>query len=121
MGRNYAVLVEQGEAALRFENTLNHKHNVGTARIIFIKDQSDRILQRPRQKSFAELRNLLAVFQNNRVFPDKVDTRDMRVEVDPHKRPVEPRGDLFNMGRFCLLYTSPSPRDATLSRMPSSA
>ena len=28
-----------------------------------------------------------------------------------------------NLGlpRFCLLYTSPSPRDATLSRMPSSA
>ena len=25
------------------------------------------------------------------------------------------------MFRFCLLYTSPSPRDATLSRMPSSA
>ena len=24
-------------------------------------------------------------------------------------------------GNFCLLYTSPSPRDATLSRMPSSA
>ena len=24
-------------------------------------------------------------------------------------------------GKFCLLYTSPSPRDATLSRMPSSA
>ena len=24
-------------------------------------------------------------------------------------------------GLFCLLYTSPSPRDATLSRMPSSA
>ena len=23
--------------------------------------------------------------------------------------------------RYCLLYTSPSPRDATLSRMPSSA
>ena len=28
------------------------------------------------------------------------------------------RGELFC---FCLLYTSPSPRDATLSRMPSSA
>ena len=26
-----------------------------------------------------------------------------------------------NIGYFCLLYTSPSPRDATLSRMPSSA
>ena len=25
------------------------------------------------------------------------------------------------LGRYCLLYTSPSPRDATLSRMPSSA
>ena len=28
---------------------------------------------------------------------------------------------LITDGRFCLLYTSPSPRDATLSRMPSSA
>ena len=27
----------------------------------------------------------------------------------------------FNTIYFCLLYTSPSPRDATLSRMPSSA
>ena len=28
---------------------------------------------------------------------------------------------LFANNLFCLLYTSPSPRDATLSRMPSSA
>ena len=28
---------------------------------------------------------------------------------------------MFGDTRFCLLYTSPSPRDATLSRMPSSA
>ena len=28
---------------------------------------------------------------------------------------------LDSMARLCLLYTSPSPRDATLSRMPSSA
>ena len=27
----------------------------------------------------------------------------------------------FDHGSICLLYTSPSPRDATLSRMPSSA
>ena len=27
----------------------------------------------------------------------------------------------LDTGKFCLLYTSPSPRDATLSRMPSSA
>ena len=29
--------------------------------------------------------------------------------------------DLMIVGRFCLLYTSPSPRDGLLSRMPSSA
>ena len=28
---------------------------------------------------------------------------------------------IFVTGKTCLLYTSPSPRDATLSRMPSSA
>ena len=28
---------------------------------------------------------------------------------------------MFSTGSSCLLYTSPSPRDATLSRMPSSA
>ena len=30
------------------------------------------------------------------------------------------RAELYDI-RICLLYTSPSPRDATLSRMPSSA
>ena len=29
--------------------------------------------------------------------------------------------DMFRQNIACLLYTSPSPRDATLSRMPSSA
>ena len=29
--------------------------------------------------------------------------------------------DIINRSGICLLYTSPSPRDATLSRMPSSA
>ena len=32
-----------------------------------------------------------------------------------------PRGTIGIKAKFCLLYTSPSPRDATLSRMPSSA
>ena len=30
-------------------------------------------------------------------------------------------GEMFDFSYGCLLYTSPSPRDATLSRMPSSA
>ena len=29
--------------------------------------------------------------------------------------------NIYELGLICLLYTSPSPRDATLSRMPSSA
>ena len=32
-----------------------------------------------------------------------------------------PKTEIFNTDIVCLLYTSPSPRDATLSRMPSSA
>ena len=46
----------------------------------------------------------------------------------PELREVQPVGQLRPFGSFrilqpgaCLLYTSPSPRDATLSRMPSSA
>ena len=31
------------------------------------------------------------------------------------------RNDSYELHKICLLYTSPSPRDATLSRMPSSA
>ena len=31
------------------------------------------------------------------------------------------RGGIIEKDEDCLLYTSPSPRDATLSRMPSSA
>ena len=31
------------------------------------------------------------------------------------------KDEVVSMNRSCLLYTSPSPRDATLSRMPSSA
>ena len=35
--------------------------------------------------------------------------------------PKNQRPELWNLYNTCLLYTSPSPRDATLSRMPSSA
>ena len=35
--------------------------------------------------------------------------------------PLGAAGAAFREGRYCLLYTSPSPRDGLLSRMPSSA
>ena len=36
-------------------------------------------------------------------------------------RVIKPLSNRISDDAFCLLYTSPSPRDATLSRMPSSA
>ena len=41
--------------------------------------------------------------------------------IDPFDRSVALVFQLFRSKDLCLLYTSPSPRDATLSRMPSSA
>ena len=34
---------------------------------------------------------------------------------------MKPKGDVWDYFNSCLLYTSPSPRDGLLSRMPSSA
>ena len=43
-------------------------------------------------------------------------------EVEQKKARITEVGkEIFDDGGVCLLYTSPSPRDATLSRMPSSA
>ena len=47
------------------------------------------------------------------------------VKLVPFKGPGEvadaAADDVWDIANICLLYTSPSPRDATLSRMPSSA
>ena len=55
--------------------------------------------------------------------PDKAQQALATTEVDISQ--VEPGNSITVLWRgkpvFCLLYTSPSPRDATLSRMPSSA
>ena len=44
--------------------------------------------------------------------------RDKRLRPDGNDQYKEVKGDF---SYFCLLYTSPSPRDRTRSRMPSSA
>ena len=41
--------------------------------------------------------------------------------VAMHGHWMQYRGDFFQLFKDCLLYTSPSPRDRTRSRMPSSA
>ena len=44
-------------------------------------------------------------------------------EVIKPEKEIKPfiLGDIYRQDNFCLLYTSPSPRDGLLSRMPSSA
>ena len=64
------------------------------------------------QEACSALEELLKVLGHSvMVTQDGEDALDMFHETTP---------DLVFSG-FCLLYTSPSPRDATLSRMPSSA
>ena len=41
------------------------------------------------------------------------------IEIAPNANP--PVCKIMDMGKYCLLYTSPSPRDISGSRMPSSA
>ena len=51
---------------------------------------------------------------------EPVQTAQVDMVVDGQTSEIVP-DKLFVMFGVCLLYTSPSPRDATLSRMPSSA
>ena len=67
------------------------------------------------QKLASDRNEQLAAAQGNRLpWPSKQLTRMADAGVYRWFVPVE-------QGGTCLLYTSPSPRDATLSRMPSSA
>ena len=45
----------------------------------------------------------------------------VELEQIEYEKPLTGNQELGKPYRLCLLYTSPSPRDATLSRMPSSA
>ena len=49
----------------------------------------------------------------------RINIKNNKYQTD--NTPLDPDCDNLNLNRYCLLYTSPSPRDATLSRMPSSA
>ena len=100
VGRDHPVLIEQGQAAIEFQNALDHEHNVRAARVIFVESQRNRVLQRPRQDAFLELGDLQAILQHDRIAADQIDAADMRIEVHADARPVQPRGNLFDMGRF---------------------
>ena len=95
-----AALVEQRQAARRFQHALDDEHHVRAAGIVFVEAERDIVLVGPGQDAVAEFGDLLAVLQDDRVLADEVDAADMAVEVDAHAGPVEPGGDLLDMGRL---------------------
>src|SRR5215471_5036986 len=97
---DHAVLVEQGQLALDLEHPLDHEHDVRAAGIVLVEAQRHRVLQRPWQQALAELGDLFVVAQHDRILADEIDTADVAVEIDADARPVEPRGDLLDMGGF---------------------
>ena len=51
-------------------------------------------------------------------FLDKLSKRASKIKIGA---PMDPETEMGPLSNFCLLYTSPSPRDQRGSRMPSSA
>ena len=95
---DHPVLVEQGELAVHLEDPLDHEHHVGTPGVVLVEAKGGRVLQGPGQEALAELGHLLAVLENDGVLADQVDAADVAVQIDPQARPVEPRGDLLDVG-----------------------
>ena len=83
-----------------FEHALDHEHHVRPAGVVFVEGERHRMLQAPRQQAFAELGDLLAVLQHDRVLADQIDAADVAVEIDADAGPVEARGHLLDMGRL---------------------
>ena len=82
------------------QHALDDEHHVGAAGVVFVEAERNVVLQRPGQHAVAELGDLLAVLEHDRVLADEVDAGDVAVEIDAHQRPVEPRGDLLDVGRL---------------------
>ena len=95
-----APLVEKRQLARDLEHALDDEHYVGAAGIVLVEDERDVVLQGPGQHAVAELGDLLALLQHDRVLADEIDARDMAVEVDADAGPVQAGGDLLDMGRL---------------------
>ena len=59
-----AVLVQQGKLPIALKHALDHKHHIGPASVVFIKDQRHRPLQGPRHDAPLKLSDLLAFAQH---------------------------------------------------------
>ena len=87
-----------------------------------IEDLKDQLFRHP-NLSLLEINEAVQQW----LFKAQVDVNEVSGEADPVIRLIDfknPQNNQFhaiNQFRICLLYTSPSPRDRTRSRMPSSA
>ena len=95
-----AALVEQRQAARRFQHALDDEHHVRPAGIVFVEAERDIVLIGPGQDAVAEFGDLHAFLDHDRILADEVDAADMAVEVDAHAGPVEARRDLLDMRRL---------------------
>jgi hypothetical protein len=100
MRSDHPALIEQGQTAGGLQHALDHEHHVRSAGVVLVEAQRDIVLVGPRQDAVAELGDLLALANHDRVLADQVDAADVAVEIDAHARPVEPRRHLLDMGRL---------------------
>jgi len=77
VGCDNLVLVHQRQFAVGFKNALDDEHHIGAACVVFVKDNRDRVAQRPWQNAFVEFGDLHAIAQLDRVFPDQIDPADV--------------------------------------------
>ena len=92
--------------------------------ILTAGSSSTAVLDADKRRSESATRKIVIVDLENTMFGDHVDSpQDRSTEILALAEARRPT-DMVIVGcnpHLCLLYTSPSPRDATLSRMPSSA
>ena len=91
------------------------------------REPSQKEIQEAQQKAYEEAK----VGKANLDFLKRRECKNLKTEKISHTQPIFTMDRVFDrdLGSYyavkatlgCLLYTSPSPRDATLSRMPSSA
>ena len=90
-----------------------------------MKSEKPKTQRLPKKKPQEEALKQAKLKQLTKPQPEPKKPRTVAKTTAPMKKRMKPiRGQMVEANQTakpCLLYTSPSPRDATLSRMPSSA
>ena len=114
-----------GEAAVQFSGSLTSAQ-YGLERVRVLNDLTSKMSETTELPTIDEIEDLWFELKREMVASGQVVSFETTViDVDGESSMCNvTRVGLFNAvcdGKYCLLYTSPSPRDGLLSRMPSSA